>query len=300
MKEKTKPAEAIIETPIEQNIFVKVNSITGLVGDLEYIGNDALMQIPLNATVLPRNATNQNIVWTLVEGSATIVNGNVLIISSIGTFKVKATIANALGDGSDYEQVFTINVGDGSGTEVLVEYNGGIMQIPLNATTNAPSDKSIVWELLEGTAIILDNSDILIVSSLGIFKTKATIINGLGEGFNYDKIYIINVVESLTPIGNNKNRDKKHGILLAGGIVSQEAKIKVITLEQAQINLAVYDNLGNVIFEKSGVRNDKEILWNLTNSAGRNVANGSYLIIAEVKGVSGKVYRYSAKVGVKR
>ena len=83
-------------------------------------------------------------------------------------------------------------------------------------------------------------------------------------------------------------------------MVSQEAKIKVITPEQAQINLAVYDNLGNVVFEKSGVKNDKEILWNLTNAAGRNVANGSYLIIAEAKGVSGKVYRYSAKVGVKR
>jgi len=52
------------------------------------------------------------------------------------------------------------------------------------------------------------------------------------------------------------------------------------------------------VFDANG-RTDS-FVWDLTNKTGRNVANGSYLVIAEAKGVSGKVYRYSAKIGVKR
>ncbi|MCL1947486.1 MAG: hypothetical protein FWF51_10130, partial [Chitinivibrionia bacterium] len=78
------------------------------------------------------------------------------------------------------------------------------------------------------------------------------------------------------------------------------AKIKVIApKDAAHINLVIYDNSGNVIFEKAD-RNGAQISWNLTNKAGRNVANGSYLIIAEARSVSGRTYWYSAKVGVKR
>ena len=42
------------------------------------------------------------------------------------------------------------------------------------------------------------------------------------------------------------------------------------------------------------------IVWDLRNSAGRLVANGTYLVIAEVRGANGKIYAYSARLGVKR
>ena len=70
------------------------------------------------------------------------------------------------------------------------------------------------------------------------------------------------------------------------------------TPEPAQISVLVFDNLGNVLFEASG--RTGVFVWNLTNKAGKNAANSTYLIISEVEGVSGKVYRYQAKVGVKR
>jgi len=55
---------------------------------------------------------------------------------------------------------------------------------------------------------------------------------------------------------------------------------------------------GNVVFNTT-VRGDR-ILWNLTNSAGRFVANGSYLVVVEAKGTSGKVHQYNTKFGVNR
>jgi hypothetical protein len=101
-----------------------------------------------------------------------------------------------------------------------------------------------------------------------------------------------------TPIHQKQKGDKKHGILLEKAVVSQPVKIIVKTPEQAQINLAVYDNTGNVVYKSSG-RNTDTFVWDLKNSAGRNVANGSYLIVAEAKGAKG-TYAYSAKIGVKR
>jgi hypothetical protein len=101
-----------------------------------------------------------------------------------------------------------------------------------------------------------------------------------------------------TPVRDKKKSDNKHGILLEKSVVSQFAKISVKTPEQARIDLAIYDNTGNVVFETSG-KNTDTFVWDLTNAAGRNVANGSYLIVAEAKGAK-RTYAYSAKVGVKR
>jgi len=101
-----------------------------------------------------------------------------------------------------------------------------------------------------------------------------------------------------SPIRDRKKSDNKHGILLERSVVSQVARINIKTPEQAQINLAIYDNAGNVLYKTSG-KNTDTFVWNLTNAAGRNVANGSYLIVVEARGING-TYAYSAKVGVKK
>jgi len=46
--------------------------------------------------------------------------------------------------------------------------------------------------------------------------------------------------------------------------------------------------------------NDNAIIWDLTNNAGRFVANGTYLIIVEATGINGRRFVYSARVGVNR
>jgi flagellar hook assembly protein FlgD len=100
------------------------------------------------------------------------------------------------------------------------------------------------------------------------------------------------------PIHTKQKSNNKYGVLLERSVVSQSAKISVKTPEQAQINLVIYDNAGNVVYKTSG-RNTDTFVWDLTNGAGRNVANGTYLIVAEARGAKG-TYAYSAKVGVKR
>jgi flagellar hook assembly protein FlgD len=90
--------------------------------------------------------------------------------------------------------------------------------------------------------------------------------------------------------------------LLEKNIVSDKAQMRIVLPDDDKVQeakIVIYDNVGNVVFETAAGR-DGKATWNLRNSAGRYVANGGYLVIAEVKGISGKVYAYSAKVGVRR
>ena len=134
---------------------------------------------------------------------------------------------------------------------------------------------------------------------------------GIGGGEN------ANLPVSIRP---RRTADTRYGIILENAIVSEVAKISVITSEPATINLRILDNLGNVVFTADNVgagfarpenRTNGDlggqtpplqnaIVWDLTNLSGRFVANGTYLIIAEATGISGRRYLYSARIGVSK
>jgi len=145
--------------------------------------------------------------------------------------------------------------------------------------------------------------------------------------------------ERYTPsfIRNRESIDSRYGILLENAIVSDFARISIITPEPAIANVRIFDNLGNVVWTANDVRAycirpampderttmnnvgdlgvcktkfrgaernntplQNAVIWNLTNPNGRFVANGTYIIIAETTGISGRIYRYSARLGVRR
>jgi len=106
-----------------------------------------------------------------------------------------------------------------------------------------------------------------------------------------------------TSIRTSTSPSDRYGIVLENAVVSDLARILVVTPEQATVNLAILDNLGNVMFsvETQCLRLQScKIVWNLTNQSGRFVANGAYLIIAETTGISGRRYLYSTRIGVNR
>ena len=94
--------------------FVAVTNITAL-------PTAATVGIPLTLTgsVVPSNATNKNIVWSVQSAGttgATIVNGNILNTTATGTVNVRATISNGVREGVNYTQYFIIVVNSGSGS----------------------------------------------------------------------------------------------------------------------------------------------------------------------------------------
>jgi hypothetical protein len=120
----------------------------------------------------------------------------------------------------------------------------------------------------------------------------------INDGFPY---LLWSIPGDDTPICNIKESADKYGILLSSNIVSQKAEMRMVTPSGdriLQVRAVVYDNVGNVVFDKT--ETGDKITWDLTNNAGRNVANGTYLVIADVKSSNKKIYRYSAKIGVKK
>ena len=86
-----------------------------------------------------------------------------------------------------------------------------------------------------------------------------------------------------------ETQENKRG-LFKQNIVSDKMEIML----NGKVSFVVYDMTGNIVANQNGKT------WNLRNSAGRFVANGTYLVIVEVKSVNGMNYHYSAKLGVKR
>ena len=87
-----------------EGVFVPVTDISGL-------PSEAVIGTPLTLTaaVQPPNATNQNIVWTVQSGPATI-SGNTLTATAAGTVALTATIANGSAQGTDYTKNFSLTV----------------------------------------------------------------------------------------------------------------------------------------------------------------------------------------------
>ena len=97
--------------------------------------------------------------------------------------------------------------------------------------------------------------------------------------------------------------DNNHGIRFAENIVSERAEMSVILpnndASAGSATIKIYDMTGNVVFVGATALG-RPLSWDLRNNAGRFVANGTYLVIAEAKDRNGRVYTYSARLGVKR
>jgi len=70
------------------------------------------------------------------------------------------------------------------------------------------------------------------------------------------------------------------------------------------VKLAIFDAAGNVVHNVEThcytSHTPCAVIWDLANANRRIVANGTYLIIVEAIGISGKRYSYSARVGVSK
>jgi len=97
--------------------FVAVTNITG-VPDEATVGTP----LTLTGTVVPSNATNRTIVWSVVEAgtTGTSISGTSLSATATGAdpvVTVRATIANGKAQGTAYTQNFNITVVKGYGTQ---------------------------------------------------------------------------------------------------------------------------------------------------------------------------------------
>jgi len=163
--------------------FIPVQTITGIP-----TGSFTNIFISLSGTVMPQNATNKRIEWSITSdgGTDSTLEGNRLTADNGGTVTVTALIKDGLAEGTDYTQDFDIEIVITS--TVPVEWVSGI---PATLTMGEytlqgvvkPSNvlnTTILWSVKNpGTTGASIYGNELTTTSSGTVVLTATIENGL-------------------------------------------------------------------------------------------------------------------------
>ena len=165
----------------------------------------AIAGTPLTLTgdVVPDNATNQAMIWSIANAGttgATIEGTNVLHAKGAGTVTVKVTIINGLTPTSPFEKNFDIEVSADpnfvSATDIInlptTIPAGGPFKLTGTVVPNNATNQTITWSILNagGTGAAITGGDSFFASSGGNVMILATIKDGklfgepLTKGFN--------------------------------------------------------------------------------------------------------------------
>jgi uncharacterized protein YjdB len=195
------------------NQVIPVTSITVSGGTAITTGGGTLQ---LTASVLPANATNKTVTWSITSGSAyATINSSTGLLTAVdnGSVTVRATAA----DGSGVLGTTTVTISNqvihvisitisGDGGVSLITSLGGTLQLntavlPLNATNN-----TITWSVTNGTGQATINSTGLVTAvANGTVTARATANDGSGV---YGTM-IITISNQIIPVSS---------ITLSGGI----------------------------------------------------------------------------------
>jgi endo-1,4-beta-xylanase len=192
--------------------FVPVTNITGVP-----TGGTAGSEIDLGvAEVVPDNADNKTIVWTVKAADTTgvtnaAVSGGKFTPASAGALVLTATIANGSAEGTAFAKDFAITIfpadvfvpvtnitGVPTGADTETEVDLGVATVvPDNA-----DHKTIVWTVKDAggtgltTAGIVNNK--FTVTAPGTLKLTATIAGGTAQGTDYTQEFEIPIAPIYT------------------------------------------------------------------------------------------------------
>ena len=245
---------------------------------------------------------DKTITWLSSNPDIVSVIGGTLTAVSAGTATITATIDGGFGD------VCAVEVVKGTGAAVVAPILAGRTHnsISINAIASTANGQTVEYGIsavntADGlwwqTDLVFEG----LFADMDYYIFARTVENDSYQAGAASVPLEVKTDATLTPIRDVQKSDGRYGIkITSGNIVSQKADFLVILPDNdkvLEVKAVIYDNVGNVLFEK--IERGASVSWNLTNGAGRNVANGAYLVVAEARGNKG-TYTYSAKVGVKR
>jgi|WetSurMetagenome_2_1015567.scaffolds.fasta_scaffold03649_2 uncharacterized protein YjdB len=194
----------IMITILNQVISVTGINITGAGGASIITTNDGSLQ--LSASVLPANATDKTVIWSLANGTgqATISSNGLVTAIENGTVTARATANDGSGiSGSLLITIFnqktpvtSITVTGSGGLTTITSDNGSLQLIasilPLSAT-----DKSVTWSIVTGLGLAS-------ISALGLLTAfdngSVTVMATANDGSGVNGIIVINISNQAGPV----------------------------------------------------------------------------------------------------
>jgi len=218
----------------------------------------------LSAAVLPLNASDPAVVWSIVNGTGkgTISASGLLTASANGTVTVTATAVD--GSGVSGSLVITISnqivlvtgiTVTGSGGETTITTDNGTLQLNADVLPSDATNKTVLWSLVNGTGNATINSSGLVTAvSNGTVTATATSTDGTG----ITGTLTITNTNQIVPVSN---------ISVTGAGGSSSISTDKGTLQLSAAILPSYSS-------------DKSVTWSLVNGTGQASINSAGLVSA--------------------
>ncbi len=242
------------------NQIINVTGITVTGAGVSNKINTYKGELQLSATVLPADATNKAVTWSVTNGTgkATINSSGLLTAVSNGKVTAKASAK----DGSGIYGTLTITISNQiiSVAEITVSGENGISSIPIPdgtlqlsaivLPTNA-TDKSVSWRIVNGSGEATINASGLVTAVLEGIVTAFAMSNDGSSVSGSMEITITNqviLVDSIivTPLENSEPKiTNKSGMLqMVAKVYPEKASNKMVkwSLENHTGNASVDDN----------------------------------------------------------
>jgi uncharacterized protein YjdB len=171
------------------NQVIAVTSITISGGTAITIDGGTLQ---LTASVLPANATNKTVTWSISGGSAyATINASTGLLTAVdnGSVTVRATAA----DGSGVFGTTTVTISNqvipvtsitasGAGGATTITTDNGTLQLNTAVLPSNATNKTVTWSITNGSSLATVNSTTGLVTAIdnGIITVRATANDGSG------------------------------------------------------------------------------------------------------------------------
>ena len=220
--------------------------------------------LQLTANVLPVNATNKTVSWSVSEGTgqATISSTGLVTAIANGTVTARAT-AN---DGSGVYGTMVITITNqfvpvesitvtGEGGASLISSLGGTLQLYAEITPGDATDKTVTWSIINGTGqATISTTGLVTAVANGTVTARATANDGSGV---YGEL-VITISSQVIPVENIT-------VTGAGGLTS-------ITVDDGTLQLSADILPSNAT--------DNSVTWSIIPGTGQSSINSTGLVTA--------------------
>lgn len=239
---------------VAKGIYTPVTAIDFSMDKVVEVNTDYTM--PKN--VLPVDATNRNIIWTVIDPGttgATIANG-IFRANALGECVIRGTVYNGMTPSDNFIQEFGLTVDSkyipvsGIVLDNSRIHTGEVLALSGTVSPNNASVKSISWSIIEAgtTGATLVAGNLLSVEEPGTVKIAGTIHNGTSRSADYVQVFDIIFDPPFVPVIGIENipaevqyylGEANLGLKLEGKVVPENA-----ANQEIQYEVSEHDNSG--------------------------------------------------------
>ena len=224
--------------------------------------------LQLYATVLPSNATNSAVTWSVADGTGHALISSSGLVTAVNNGTVTATATATDGSGIHGSMVITLSNQTvpvtsvsvtGAGGSSVITTDNGTLQLTASILPSNATNKTVTWNVTNGTGqATINSSGLLSAVSNGTVTARATATDGTGI-YGTLTITISNQIVPVTSIS----------VTGAGGAT-------IITADNGTLQLTA-----NVL---PSAATDKTVTWTITNGTGQATINSAGLVSAVANG----------------